>query len=159
MPCDFGSGVVLWLIVVILGAVLVYCHSAVWHIIRCHHACSSALFEFRQLVDGIQDTLLRVNGGLVQVHERYLILHRDAKRPLPKRARDHPVGPTEHGLSAAICWISSAIATDGSTGDLYLSEDQTGKLREALALVQQVRDSCIPGADHLWPPARAVAID
>ena len=154
---DFGSGVLLWLIVVILGAVLVYCHSAVWRLIRCHHACSTALWEFRQVVDSIQDTLLRVNAGLVQVHERYLILHRDAKKPLAKRARDHPVGPTEHGIAAAIGWISSAIATDGSTGDLYLSEEQIGKLREALALAQQVKDSCVPHGGSA--SARPVAID
>ena len=143
---EIGLGVLLWLIVVILGAVLVYCHSAVWHLLRCHASCNQGLWEFRQLVDSIQDTLLRVNAGLVQVHERYLILHRDAKKPSSTRPRqrDRSVGPTEHGLAAAIDGISSAIAADVSTGDLYLSQEQIGKLREALALTQQVEDSCVP---------------
>ena len=101
---EIGLGVLLWLIIVVLGAVLVCCHSVVYHLLRCHSAQCRGLWEFGQLVESIQDTLTRVNAGLVQVHERYLILQRDAKKlpPVLHRERGYLFGPQGHGISAAI---------------------------------------------------------
>ena len=66
---EIGLGVLLRLILAALGAVLVCLHSVVYHLLRCHAAQRRGLWEFRQLVETIQDTLTRVNAGLVQVHE------------------------------------------------------------------------------------------
>ena len=153
---DTGIGVLLWLILAALGAVLVCLHSVVYHLLRCHAAQCRGLWEFRQLVDSIQDTLTRVNAGLVQVHERYLILQRDAKK-IPAREKGFLFGPhpwpPEGGVRDAICGLSRSLPPGGN---LALSEVQVEKLREALHLTREVQEEGVRwktegGPNGPWP--------
>ena len=151
---EVGIGVLLWFILAALGGVLVCCHSVVYHLLRSHAAQCRGFADFQHLSESIQNTIQRVNAGLVQVHERYLILQRDVKYGKDCRAGKYLFGPPGHGVSSAVDGLSRSLPPGGN---LDLTEEQDAKLTEALRLTKEVRDSGVgwksvevPGGG--WPP-------
>ena len=145
---EIGIGVLLWLILAVLGGVLICCHSAVYHLLRCYHTVGRGLEEFRQLAVEIQSTLLRVNAGLVQVHERYLILQRTAKFEAKCRAGLVLLPPPGHGVSSAVDGITRSLSP---LGTLDLTPLQEANLREALRLVKEVDDAGVTWRNSYRP--------
>jgi len=151
---EIGIGILLWIILAALGGVLVCLHSVVYHLLRCHATQTRSLGEFEHLALNIEDTLVRVNAGLVQVHERYLILQRTSQFREDCRRGRFLFGPPGHGVSAAVDGISRSLPPGGN---LTLTGEQEEKLRGALKLVKEVEasglgwKSCeVPGGG--WPP-------
>ena len=140
MP-QIGLGILLWLILAVLGGVLVCLHSVVYHLLRCHAAQCQGLADFSRLAEAVVDTLGRINAGLVQVHERYLVLHKEATAAAARPAK-LPWGET----TCANCRSPDRLGRVASElsgclspfAEVLLTSEQRQKIEQALKLTKEV---------------------